>query len=157
MIRKRSRLPLILVLALVTGLGLFRWHRDFMQESVRDPVGETSAKVPDGFGPIPTVAASDDGSRPLIQPGQVGAEAPTEAMQHLAARMSRDTGGLQVITHPDGRRSVNLAGRFMHMSAIVTGVDGKTQARCFSNYQEMVAAPPANSALSVPQPTPHVR
>lgn len=78
-------------------------------------------------------------------------------MRNLAARMSRDTEGLQVVTHADGRRSVNLGGRFMHMSAAVTGVDGITVVRCFSDYQEMAAAATANPVPAAPQPVPHDR
>jgi hypothetical protein len=153
--RRRSRLPWVLILALVSGVGLFRWYGDFTHESARVPVGEDFGKAPDGFGPIPTATAPDDRSPPAVAPRQ--ADAPSDALRNLAARMSRDTEGLQVVTHADGRRSVNLGGRFMHMSAAVTGVDGKTEVRCFSDYQEMAAAATVNPAPAVPQPTPHDR
>jgi hypothetical protein len=157
MIRHRSRLPLILILALFAGLGGFHWYGHLPHEAIGDSVAEDSGKVPDGFGPIPTVAAPDDRPRPAIPPGHAGADVSSEAMRKLAPRMSRDTSGLKVITHADGRQSVNLGGRFMHMSAVVTGADGKTQVRCFSGHQEMVAATTASPAPTVPQPFPHVR
>jgi len=157
MLRRRSSLAFILILAIVAGLGLFRWYRDFPRESTKVPVGEHPGKLPDGFGPIPTVAAPDDRSLAAFAPRQAGVAAASEAMRNLAGRMSRDADGLEVVTHADGRRSVNLGGRFMHMSAAVTGVDGNTQVRCFSNYEEMVAATPANPEPTMPPVVPHVR
>ena len=157
MIRNRSLLPLILILALLVGLGLFRWYGHLPHEAPGDSVAEDSEKVPDGFGTVPEVATPVDRLRPAIRPGHAGAGVSSEAMRKLAPRMSRDTSGLKVITHADGRQSVSLGGRFMHMSAVVTGADGKTQVRCFSGHQEMVAATTASPAPTVPQPFPHVR
>lgn len=132
------RLSLVLLLAF--ALAVLWWRPDFSSRSARTPVekpGVETASIDDGFRPIPRVEPPDDNFRPAI-PVRVSGTAPvSEAMRNLASRMSRESEDLQVVTHPDGRRSVDLGGRFLHMSAVVTGADGKTEVRCFSNDQEM--------------------
>ena len=111
----------------------------------------------DGFGPIPVVQAPEN-DLPSAPPAVDAAAVPeSEAMRQLAARMSRESGDLPVVTHPDGRRSVDLSGRFQLMSAAVTGADGKTEIRCFSSYQEMTAAISAGKTAETPRPPDHVR
>ena len=78
-------------------------------------------------------------------------------MKGLAARMSRETEGLKVIEHADGRRSVSLKGRFLPMSAIVPGEDGRPEIRCFTNFDEMAAELPDSRNVNPPQPLMHVR
>ena len=112
------------------------------------------ATTDDGFRPIPIVEPPDDDFRPAIQVRDSGAGPVSETMRNLASRMSRESGDLQVVTHPDGRRSVDLGGRFLHMSAVVTGADGKTEVRCFSNDEEISATLAAKQA---PQNPVHVR
>jgi hypothetical protein len=55
-------------------------------------------------------------------------------------KMSRRLDDLPVTTHADGRRSLSLNGRFMMMSASVTGPDGKRKVQCFSGFREMKTA-----------------
>ena len=149
------RLSLVLLLAF--ALAVLWWRPDFSNRSARTPVEkptmETTA-TDDGFRPIPQVEPPDDNFRPAIPIPDPLAEPVSEAMRNLASRMSRESEDLQVVTHPDGRRSVNLGGRFLHMSAAVTGADGKTEVRCFSNDEEMSATLAAKQA---PQTPVHVR
>lgn len=161
MINHRSRFPLVLLLALVIGvLGL--WLRRQGSGVVGKPPGfspasDGSVRVADDFGPIPTVAPADEVHRPATPHGPPEAGRASASLGNLAARMSRETQGLAVVTHADGRRSVALGGRFTHMSVAVTGVDGKTRIRCFSDYHEMIAALNGQPAPDVPNLTPHVR
>jgi hypothetical protein len=147
------RLSLVLLLAF--ALAVLCWRPDFSSRStrtlVKKPVVETAA-TDDGFRPIPQVEPPDDNFRPAVPASGAGAAPVSEAMRNLASRMSRESEDLQVVTHPDGRRSVDLGGRFMHMSAVVSGADGKPEVRCFSNDQEMTT--PASQSLKAPV---HVR
>lgn len=155
MISPRSLTRLSLVLLLAFALAVLWWRPDFSSRSARIPAEKPAtetASIDDGFRPIPPVEPPDDNFRPAIPVRDSLAEPVSEAMRNLASRMSRESGDLQVVTHPDGRRSVDLAGRFLHMSAAVTGADGKTEVRCFSNDQEMAA--PASESLKAPV---HVR
>ena len=149
------RLSLVLLLAF--ALAVLWWRPDFSSRSTRTPVEkpamETTA-TDDGFRPIPRVEPPDDDFRPTIPARDSAAQPVSEAMRNLASRMSRESGDLQVVTHPDGRRSVDLGGRFLHMSAVVTGADGKTEVRCFSNDEEISAALATKQA---PQTPVHVR
>ena len=120
----------------------------------RDPTGGNSGNIPQGFGPIPLANAPDENPVPPPRPGAEGASGE---MRKLAARMSRETGDLKVVTHPDGRRSVSLEGRFLHMSAVVTGADGKPEVRCFTDFQQMAAALPGGPPVDSPRPATHAR
>jgi hypothetical protein len=135
------RLSLVLLLAF--ALAVLWWRPDFSSRSTRTPAeksGIETATIDDGFRPIPRVEPPDDNFRPVIPVHDPLAAPVSEAMRNLASRMSRESEDLQVVTHPDGRRSVDLGGRFLHMSAVVTGADGKSEVRCFSNNQEMSTA-----------------
>ncbi len=152
----RSSRCLILIMFLAFGLGLWCWRPDFSHESARgrpdrpkNPA-EKMAIADDGFRPIPLVAPPDDHFQPAIAARDPLAAPPSEAMRKLASQMSRESADLQIVTHPDGRRSVDLRGRFLHMSAVVTGADGKTEVRCFSNDQEMNDAGFNSQTLQVP-------
>jgi hypothetical protein len=143
MVGQRSRFPLFLVLLLAAGLFVGGWWRN-----VSPAVSIPGGVPPDGgkpgqtggdFGQLPLAAAVGEataGPPPQDPPGD------SEAMKLLAARMSRETGGLEVVEHADGRRSVSLDGGFHHMSAMVTGADGKREIRCFTDFNEMAAALP---------------
>ena len=51
--------------------------------------------------------------------------------------MRRDSEGLKVIRHPGGRRSIDLNGRFTHMTALVRDENGQFCQHCFENFQKM--------------------
>lgn len=158
MIRHRSRLPLVLILALAIGSGVFWLRRDdFREASGRtddSPMSENLGNIPEGFGPIPLPGTRENA--PAVPQRRDVADASGE-MGQLAARMSRETDDLKVVTHPDGRRSVSLEGRFMHMSAVVTGADGKPAVRCFTDFHQMVAALPGSAPIDPPRPVTHAR
>lgn len=161
MIRQRSRLPLFVVLVFLIGVGGSWLRHQGSAVAVKPPAfsssSDRSVSVPEDFGPIPTVTASDEVHRSATRHESQGAAGSSSPLRSLAARMSRETDGLAVVTHRDGRRSVALGGRFTHMSVAVPGPDGKTEIRCFSNYQEMTGALAGRTAPEAPQQTPHVR
>lgn len=161
MIHQRSRLPLVLILAVLLGVLAVWQHRQGSGVVGKppgfSPASDRSVKAVNGFGPIPTVAPPDEVHRLATPHGPPEAGRASASLGNLAARMSRETQGLAVVTHADGRRSVELGGRFTHMSVAVTGVDGKTRIRCFSDYHEMIAALNGQPAPEVPNLTPHVR
>lgn len=158
MFRHRSSLPLVLVLALAVGAGVFwRWseHSTAGANRVdRSSSGESLAGIPEEFGPIPLANVPNDDP---VSPPVRDAEGTSGDMRQLAARMSRETGDLEIATHPDGRRSVSLKGRFLHMSAVVINADGKPEVRCFTDFQQMTAALPGNPPAEPPHPTIHAR
>jgi hypothetical protein len=155
---RRSTLPLVLLLALLAGLGFHLDERNRSHEfSANSRDGSRPGNVPRGFGPLPTLAPSDDLTQVAAPPPTASLDGASEAMRTLAARMSRDPSGLEVVTHPDGRRSVNLDGRFMHMSATVPGADGNPVVRCYSNYHEMVADRSSAPEAASPPTLHHVR
>lgn len=154
MTRRWSRLPLLLVLAVAVGSGIL-WQGSVRSTGeLKSPLAATNAEIgSSGYGPIPLASAVDeDAAVPRRE-----AAAVTGDMQALAAKMSRETKDLSVVTHPDGRRSVSLEGRFLHMSAVVTGADGKPQVRCFTDFHEMAAALPGGGPIAPPRPEIDVR
>ncbi len=158
MIRHRSQLPLVLVLVFAIAVGvLWHWrsrsHVAASRAEVSPAAGQTG-NIPAGFGPIPRVTAS--GEAPADSSLRVG-EGASGDMRKLSARMSRETADLNVVTHADGRRSVSLEGRFLHMSAVAAGADGKPEVRCFTDFQQMAAALPGGPPPASPRPATHDR
>jgi hypothetical protein len=51
--------------------------------------------------------------------------------------MSWSSEGLVEVRHPEGHSSINLAGRFTHMSAAYRDASGNLVIQCFSNYQSL--------------------
>jgi hypothetical protein len=138
---RQSKLPLALILVIAIGLSLFMKFRSHYGDSIAPWVDglnkKTLVKVADGFGPIPAASTNHISLATGKLSNEIASNELPVATKNLAARMSGETNGLQVITHADGRRSVNLAGRFMHMSAVVTRPDGEKEVRCFFDYHEM--------------------
>lgn len=60
--------------------------------------------------------------------------------------MDRDFSGLAVTSHADGRKSLKLGGRFLHLSALVPTADGREIVQCFSSHEEL------ESGLRNPRP-----
>ena len=117
----------VMILALIIGLGGFLRRiapSTAVRSSESNDAVKAAAGMPARFGSIPLIAHAKAPAQPT-------------ALDTLAAQMSRETDDLKVVTHPDGRRSVHLAGRFIHMSAIATGADGNPEVQCFSDYQEL--------------------
>lgn len=154
MVTQRSRFPLFLVLLLAAGLGVCVLWRDFSREvTVHEtvaPGGDESGKTVESFGPVPLASATGEAAASPLPPDLRGS---SEDMKWLAARMNRETEGLKVVEHADGRRSVSLEGRFHHMSAMVPGAGGKLEIRCFTDFNEMAAALPDGRRLN-PPPSP---
>lgn len=123
---------------LISGFSIFLYQ---IEPNTSARPSESSADVkstegmPDGFRSMPLVGSENDSAQSAV-------------MKTLAAQMSRETDDLEVVNHPDGRRSVHLGGRFMHMSAIVTGANGNPEVQCFTEYQEL-----ATSLSETPLPT----
>lgn len=146
---RRSNLPLLVALMLAAGILVGVWQR-------RPASGDE-----------PSATAQENGetifpAAPPARDAAAGSNIPWQAsvsgeMKGLAERMSRETEGLKVIEHADGRRSVSLKGRFLPMSAMVRGEDGKPEIRCFTNFDEMAAELPDGRNVNPPQPLIHVR
>lgn len=75
----------------------------------------------------------------LLSKPEFGAPAPAAPMEKIAARMSTRSDDLQVVKHADGRESMDLRGRFMHLSAKVTRADGTSAVQCFSSSEALEA------------------
>tara|TARA_B110000438_G_scaffold23222_1_gene21225 strand:+ start:7118 stop:7528 length:411 start_codon:yes stop_codon:yes gene_type:complete len=55
----------------------------------------------------------------------------------LSERMRFDTEGLEVVVHPDGRKSLHLQGRYMHMATAAVDDAGNKIAACTSNHDHV--------------------
>ncbi|MGL4400743.1 MAG: hypothetical protein ACRCXD_12800 [Luteolibacter sp.] len=115
---------------------------------------DSSGEARENFGPVPLASASGGVAVKREPPDLQGL---SDEMKLLAARMDRETEGLKVVEHADGRRSVSLEGRFHHMSAMVPGAGGKREIRCFTDFNEMAAALPDGRSVSAPPPPSHDR
>ena len=127
----RISLPIFLLLACLSGVAVTIFTRK-PADSPHSP--EVSADV--AAERIEETAREDSVSR-ATPPGN---PAPTAALDQLVARMDTRSAGLEIVTHPDGRRSVDLGGRFAHTTAMLRGPDGRMVIQCFSNAQAMAAA-----------------
>jgi len=58
----------------------------------------------------------------------------------LEERMRWDSEGLELTTHPDGHISIDLGGRYTHMSAGVRDSSGRLIVQCFTNYRDLKGA-----------------
>jgi len=64
---------------------------------------------------------------------RAGDERPGEAQavrDRLQEMLRRDDEGLEVITMPDGHQSIDLKGRFQHVSRLVEAKDGTLVPAC---------------------------
>lgn len=100
--------------------------------------GETAAAGP--LASAPTAA----GLRAFVDPEHGGVRAPTAAEMaavsaDLAAKLSRSSEGLTVVKHPDGRKSVDLQGRFQSVSVATIGADGRPRVECLQDAGEAAA------------------
>ena len=123
----RISLPIFLLLACFLGppVTVFTRHP-------ADPAGPGS--------PLAAEAAGRGSRQNSVHPEPPFSAISPPATAKLAARMDTRSAGLKIVTHPDGRRSVDLGGRFAHTTAMVRGPDGRMVIQCFSNAQAMAAA-----------------
>jgi hypothetical protein len=158
MVRRKSRFPLLVVLWFAAGWSVCVWWQGSTpQMKIREDVAagrDPSGEAPENFGPVPLASASGEVAVKRAPPDLLGL---SDEMKLLAARMDRETSGLKVVEHADGRRSVSLEGRFHHMSAMVSGAGEKQEIRCFNDFNEMAAALPAGRSVNPPPPPSHDR
>ena len=148
----RISLPIFLLLACLSGVAVTIYTRE-QADPPHSP--EVSADV--AAERVEETAREDSVNRatPLgsrATPLGNSATAPIATLDQLASRMDTSSAGLKIVTHPDGRRSVNLRGRFAHTTAMVRGPDGRMVVQCFSDAQAMAAAL-AGTEKSQPQPS----
>ena len=129
----RISLPTFLLLACLSGVAVTTFTRE-QADPTHSP--EVSADV--AAERVEETAREDSVDR--ATPLGNSATAPIATLDQLASRMDTRSAGLKIVTHPDGRRSVNLRGRFAHTTAMVRGPDGRMVVQCFSDAQAMAAA-----------------
>jgi hypothetical protein len=115
-------------------MGLLNWQYRRARVTVAAPV-TPEAKAEGGFEEMPILDRSQ--GPPMALDQSPASQVTFLGEPELRARMSRSSDGLQLITHSDGRRSVNLQGRYSSVSAVVKVADGATRVQCFSNFDEM--------------------
>jgi len=69
--------------------------------------------------------------------GEPSAGLSPEGKALLQEQMRRDFRGLEAVYHADGRISLDLQGRFMHVTAVVDAPSGQTQVQCFSDAEAL--------------------
>jgi hypothetical protein len=91
-------------------------------------------------------ATSDHASTEVDRPNNEGAH---HRLPSLPERMRFDAEGLDVVIHPDGRKSVNLQGRYMHMAAITHDSEGNRIIGCYSDHEHLHQSSPIQPAEEV--------
>lgn len=71
----------------------------------------------------------------------------------LSERMRFDTEGLEVVEHADGRQSMHLQGRFLHMATKAVDSDGQHIAVCTSNHDHLQNPPNYAAKTDAQTPT----
>jgi hypothetical protein len=79
-----------------------------------------------------------------------GATAVEPRDQQLERMLSRSMEGLKVVQHPDGMRSLDLEGRFLHVMLAVPDGKGGTRMVCTTDHATAQAAG-SSKAPAVPQ------
>ncbi len=123
----RISLPVILLLICLLGVAVTVFTQNPAATGV--PSSEVAAEI--------TGKTQREDSVPQVTPPRFST---TAADAKVAARMDTRSADLQIVTHPDGRSSVHLGGRFAHTSAMVRAPDGSLVVQCFSDPEAMAAA-----------------
>ena len=66
----------------------------------------------------------------------------------LKEQMRRDSEGLRPEQRSGAHRSVNLGGRYLHMSAAVRDSEGRLRKQCFTSYEALDNALKGKAAVS---------
>lgn len=94
----------------------------------------------------PSAATAPSRSRTARRTGeQRGTALSDEGRALLREQMRRDFEGLEPVQHADGSISLDLQGRFRHVTAVVTTPDGGTRIQCFSDAEilfDRLGSPP---------------
>lgn len=134
----RSWLPWLLLLVLgLVGL----WHRGVVDKT---PTGRSIREISLTEREFSSSESTNSTIPAMTEATAQGTKHPDPSSQddRLAGMMRRDFDGLTVTTHPDGRRSIHLGGRFQHVSSVVTAADGKAHIKCFSSHEELLDTAP---------------
>lgn len=67
----------------------------------------------------------------------------------LKEKMRRDGDGLRITRRANGHQSIDLDGRFTHMSALVRDADGKLRRQCFTSFEGLDRALRGNSPVKI--------
>lgn len=90
-----------------------------------------------------TVPSRSRTSRRTVQPRDTALSNEGRAL--LREQMRQDFEGLEPVQHADGSISLDLQGRFRHVTAVVTSPDGGTRVQCFSDAEilfDRLGSPP---------------
>jgi hypothetical protein len=75
-----------------------------------------------------------------VQSHVLASDAGIQNRSALSEKMRWDVDGLEVEVHPDGSESINLNGRFTHVSAAIRDENGEMRIQCFSGYTALTDA-----------------
>lgn len=127
--------PVPLTLCAVTALAFFISHSPAEMPATPSPVAETP-----GTSALRAAIDPETGSL-VIGPGATGLSGDLDKAQsaELARMLSRSDEGLIPVTHPDGRVSVHLEGRFMSTSVARIGTGGVVETLCTEDKSEAEA------------------
>lgn len=122
-------------LLLIGGLTLLR----LPFEADRSPGDQPAESDTVRAAPAQKAPGSPTGRFPAVTPAPTSGAAPTPVTPRptLAERMRFDTEGLRVVEHPDGRKSVHLEGRFLHLARKTIDENGKALIVCTTNHDHL--------------------
>ncbi len=133
---KQRKTYVFLFLILVVGSG-----------SLLIQLGEKDQESSAGSLPDNPVAINTTSGNPLpgINTNRFQSHAPAidvglQNRNSLSEKMRWDVDGLEVEVHPDGSESINLNGRFTHVSAAIRDENGEMRIQCFSGYTALTDA-----------------
>lgn len=133
---KQRRTFVVLFLILVIGSG-----------SLLLQLEETDNESSTGSLPDDPVAINTTSGKPIpesnlagVQSHVLASDARINNRNALSEKMRWDVDGLEVEEHPDGSESINLNGRFTHVSAAIRNENGEMRIQCFSGYSALTDA-----------------
>ncbi len=146
--RGKTLLPILLLLAGVAAIFIrtsLHDDRSFTsKEKVRDVDRWTEASRADvGEGDIRPVTnklkVRDTKSLSPAMARNERLNEPQAVKNRLREMMRKDDDGLEIVTMPDGHKSIHLKGRFQHISRLVVAENGRLVPACGAYVPEEVA------------------
>ena len=105
----------------------------------QDPVYTTQPPAPGAEAVLSGNPATDE--QVSIDEADTNAANVSKPKRPLEERMRFDTDGLERTLHPDGRKSLYLQGRFLHMAITAIDEDGNKIAVCTSDHDHVHDTP----------------
>jgi hypothetical protein len=133
---KQRRSIVVLFLILITGSGFLLLHlEESDKKSSVEPFSDNLVASDITSGQLQPETSTAD-----VKSNILASDAGIQSRNTLPEQMRWDDKDLEVELHPNGMESINLDGRFTHVSAAIRDENGEIQIQCFSGYTAMTDA-----------------